>query len=97
MTQYNIYYGTIGTCKYQFTTWCKNDQEAKKIAENSAQSFYHKNEGKFGIPTYSTIDKEAQITGVDIEELYKEHVHDIMRWYAIPTELDTISKKQLKC
>ena len=99
MTQYNIYYGTIGKtlgCKYRFTKWCKNEQEANKIAETSAQSFYYKNEGKYGIPTYNTIFEESKITGVDIETLYKDHVNDMMRWYAIPTEVDSIPDKKLK-
>ena len=99
MTQYNIYFGTIGKtlgCKYRFTKWCKNDQDAIRIAETSAQSFYYKNEGKYGIPTYSVISKESEITGIDIETLYKDHVNDMMRWYAIPTELDTIPNVKLK-
>ena len=96
MIQYNIYFGTIGTCQYQQTKWCKNGQDANKIAENFAQSYYYKNEGKFGIPTYNTIAKESEITGIDIEQLYKEHIYDIMRWYAIPTEIDTIPNRKLK-
>jgi hypothetical protein len=99
MTQYNIYFGTIGNtlgCKYRFTKWCKNDQDANRVAESSAQSFYYKNEGKFGIPSYNQIAKEAEITGVDIEKLYKEHINDMMRFYAIPTEVDTISTKKLR-
>lgn len=96
MIQYNIYFGTVGTCKYQYTKWCKNDLEANKIAENAAASFYYKNEGKLGIPTYNTIAKEAEITGLDIEQLYQEHIYDIMRFYTIPTEIDTVSSKDLK-
>lgn len=99
MTQYNIYFGTIGKtlgCKYRFTKWCKDDQNASNIAESSAQSFYYKNEGKFGIPSYDIIAKESEITGVDIEKLYKEHIKDMMRWYAIPTEVDTIPTRKLR-
>ena len=99
MTQYNIYFGTIGKtlgCKYRFTKWCKNDQDANRVAESSAQSFYYKNEGKFGIPSYNQIAKESEITGIDIEKLYKEHINDMMRFYAIPTEVDTISTKKLR-
>ena len=96
MIQYNIYFGTIGTCQYQQTKWCKNEQDANKIAENFAQSYYYKNEGKFGIPAYNTIAKESEITGIDIEQLYKEHIYDIMRWYTIPTEVDTIPNRKLK-
>jgi hypothetical protein len=99
MTLYNIYYGTIGKtlgCKYHFTKNCRNEDEAKKIAETSAQSFYYKNEGKYGIPSYKDIVKESEITGIDIEKLYKEHINDMIRFYIIPTEIDTISSKKLK-
>ena len=96
MTQYNIYFGTIGTCKYQYTKTCKSEQEAKKIAENAAQSYYYRNEGKIGIPTYNTIAKESEITGIDIEQLYQEHINDIMRWFVIPTDKDTIPNRNLK-
>lgn len=99
MTQYNIYFGTIGKtlgCKYRFTKNCRDEREALKLAETSAQSFYYKNEGKYGIPSYSQIAKESEITGVDLEKLYQEHIKDMMRFYAIPTEVDTISLKKLK-
>lgn len=96
MMQYNIYYGTIGTYKYHQTKWCKNDQEANRVAENLAFSYYYKNEGKYGIPTYNTIAKESKITGIEIEQLYKEHIYDLMRWHAIPTDVDSISSKNLK-
>jgi hypothetical protein len=99
MTQYNIYFGTIGKtlgCKYRFTKSCKTEQEAKRLAENSAMSFYYKNEGKYGIPSFNQISKEAKITGLDIEILYKDHIKDMMRFYAIPTDLDSIPNKKLK-
>lgn len=99
MTQYNIYFGTIGKtlgCKYHFTKWCKSDQEADELAKNSAASYYYKYEGKYGIPSYSQISKESEIIGVDVETLYQDHINDMMRWYAIPTEVDSISIKQLK-
>ena len=99
MIQYNIYFGTIGKtlgCKYRFTRWCKNEQDAKNLAFTSVQSFYFKNEGKYGIPTYSQISKESEITGVDIENLYKEHIEDLCRWYIIPAELDSVPNKKLK-
>lgn len=99
MTQFNIYFGTIGKklgCKYQFTKWCKNEQEAFKLAENSAQSLYYKYEGKFGLPSYNQIAKESEITGVDIEILYQEHIKDMIRFFVIPTEVDTISNKKLR-
>ena len=89
MTLYNIYYGTIGKTlgvKYRYTKACKTDEDAKKLA----------NEGRYGVPTYDQISKESEITGVDIEKLYKEHIYDFCRWYVIPTEIDTISSKNLK-
>jgi hypothetical protein len=99
MTQYNIYFGTIGKtlgCKYQFTRNCKNEQEAADIAKNGATSMYYKYEGKFGIPSFSQINRESQITGIDIEKLYQEHINDICRYYAIPTQVDSISNRKLK-
>ena len=99
MTQYNIYFGTIGKtlgCKYRFTKWCKNEQEAKSIAESSAKSMFCKYEGKYGIPSYNQINEESKITGLDIETLYSDHINDMMRYYAIPTSDDSISTKRLK-
>lgn len=99
MIQYNIYYGTIGKklgVQYRFTKSCKSEQEANNFAYYAATSFFYKNEGKYGVPTYDQISKESEITGIDIEKLYKEHIYDFIRWYVIPTELDTISNKNLK-
>ena len=99
MTQYNIYFGTIGKtlgCKYRFTKWFRTEQDAKKLAENSAASFYYKNEGKYGIPSYNVISEESKITGLDIETLYKDHIKDMTRYYVIPTEQDTIPNNKLK-
>lgn len=99
MTNYNIYFGTIGKtlgCKYRFTKKFENVTEAKKFAENSAKSYYYKYEGKYGIPTYNTVVKESEITGIDIEKLYLDHFRDMCRWYAIPTKLDTIPNNKLK-
>ena len=99
MRQYNVYFGTIGKvlgCKYRFTKWFKTEQEAKEFTENSAASFYYKYEGKYGIPNYIQIEKESKITGIDVETLYKDHIRDTMRFYCIPTDLDTIPNKKLK-
>ena len=99
MTQYNIYYGTIGKTlgeKYRFTKNFRNEQEALKAAKNAATSFYYKNEGKFGLPSFTDINKESEYTGVSIEKLYEEHIEDMMRWHVIPSNLDTISSKKLK-
>lgn len=97
---YNIYYGTIGKTlgvKYRFTRNCnKREQEAMKIAKNAVASLFYKNEGKYGIPSYSEIEKESKLTGISIETLYNEHIEDMCRWYVIPTELDTISEKNIK-
>lgn len=99
MIQFNIYFGTIGKTlgiRYRYTKWCKNEQDAGKVAENAATSFYYKNEGKYGIPSYNDIAKEAEITGIDIEKLYKEHIQDMMRYFVVPTEIDTVPTKKLK-
>lgn len=98
-TQYNIYYGTIGKTlgvRYRFTKNCYSEQDAIKIAKNAATSFYYKNEGKFGIPDFNTIEKESRITGISIENLYNEHIEDMCRWYVIPTSIDTIHSSKLK-
>ena len=99
MTLYNIYYGTIGKTlgvKYRFTKSFKSEEDAKKLAKKSAQSFYLKNEGKYGIPSFSQISKESDVTGLDMETLYNDHMEDMIRYYVIPSELDTIPNKNLK-
>lgn len=99
MTQYNIYFGTIGKTlgvKYHFTKWCKNEEDALNIAKNSVASLYYKNEGKYGLPSYNEISEESKITGIDIEKLYQEHIDDLTRFYVIPTEIDTIPTRKLK-
>jgi hypothetical protein len=99
MTLYNIYYGTIGKTlgvKYRFTKSFKSEEDAKKLAKKSAQSFYLKNEGKHGIPSFNQINEESKITGLDIEVLYDEHIHDMMRYYIIPTSDDSIPTDKLK-
>lgn len=97
--QFNIYFGTIGKtlgCRYRFTKSFRTEEDALEFARNTAASFYYKNEGKYGLPSYNQISKESEITGVDIEILYNDHVNDMMRWYAIPTNSDTVSTKKLK-
>ncbi len=99
MISYNIYYGTIGKkfgVKYQITKNFKNEQDAKKFAKELASSFYYKNEGKCGLPSYKDIQKEAEYTGLSLAQLYEDHINDMMRWYAIPTDCDTVSKAKLK-
>lgn len=97
---YNIYYGTIGKTlgvKYRFTRNCnRGEQEALKIAKNAATSFYYKNEGKYGLPSFDEINKESKITGHSIEDLYNEHIEDMCRYWAIPTELDSIPSHKLR-
>ena len=99
MTQYNIYFGTIGKTlgvKYRFTKSFKSDKDALSFAKTAASSFFFKNEGKYGLPSYNQISKESKITGIDMEKLYQEHIDDMMRWYAIPTTEDSIPSKKLK-
>lgn len=94
---YNIYFGTIATgAKYQFTKNVKTEEEAKELAKSGASSLYYRNEGKHGIPSFKQISEESQITGLPIKDLYNEHIVDMMRWYAIPTDIDTIPNKKLK-
>ncbi len=99
MTAYNIYFGTIGKklgVKYRYTNNFKNEQDAIANAKNAASSFFYKNEGKYGIPKFSDISKESEITGLSIDILYQDHINDFMRWYAIPTAEDTISSDNLR-
>lgn len=98
-TAFNIYYGTIGKTlgyKYRFTKEFWTADQAKEFAKNVAASFYYKNEGKYGIPSFKQISEEANLTGLDIETLYQDHINDMMRWYAIETMDDSIPSSQLK-
>lgn len=98
MIEFNIYYGTINKnipVKYHYTKKFKDAESANKEAFSGAESLYYKNEGKFGFSSYDVIEQESKITGVSIEDLYKEHINDMCRWYAIPTELDSIPSKKL--
>ena len=99
MTSYNIYYGTIGKAlgvRYRFTKNFRDENSAKSFVKNLATSFYYKNEGKFGLSSFIDIEKESNITGISIEKLYEEHIEDMMRYWVIPTDLDTIPTGKLK-
>lgn len=99
MTQYNIYFGTIGKklhIRYQYTKNLFSEEEAKKLAYDEAKALYFKYEGKYGLPSYAQISEEHNITGISIEDLYEEHIKDMCRWYVIPTEKDTIPRKKIK-
>lgn len=99
MIAFNIYYGTVGKTlgvKYRFTKNFKDENSAKTFAKTLATSFFYKNEGKYGLPSYKTISKESELTGISVERLYEDHIKDMCRWYAIPTEFDTITSDKLK-
>ena len=51
---------------------------------------------KYGLPSFDQINKESKITGLSIESLYDDHIEDMCRWYAIPTEEDTIPSDKLR-
>jgi hypothetical protein len=96
---YNIYFGTIGKTlglRYRYTKSFKSEEEALKYAKNEVKTLYFKNEGTHGLPSFEQIMKEHDITGIDVEDLYMEHIEDMCRVYVIPTELDTISQNKLK-
>ena len=96
--KYNLYYGTVDgplKLKYRVTKECSNDENAKNSAFEEARTMYYKNEGKYGLPGYVKIQQESDITGISIFKLYEEHIKDLMRWYAIPTTLDTIDNKNI--
>ena len=95
MTQFNIYYGTIGKTlgvRYRCTKSFQNEASAKKYAKQATEAFYIRNEGKYGLPSYIQINQESKITGVSIEDLYKDHINDMCRYYVIPTSLDTVKR-----
>ncbi len=97
--QYNLYYGTVDgplKVKYRVTRSFNDDISAKNAAFEEATNLYYKNEGTSGLPGYSIIQKESEVTGINILKLYKEHVEDLMMWFAVPTVLDTVSNKKLK-
>ena len=96
---YNIYFGTIGKtlgCRYKFTRKFRTKEDALKCAKEAATSFYYKNEGRFGLPSYVDIAKESKLLGVPLETLYEEHINDMMRYYAIPTNEDSIPSRKLR-
>lgn len=95
---FNIYYGTIGKklgVKYRCTRTFKSEIEAKNYAKNLVTSFYYKNEGKCGLPSFNKISEESRLTGISLEELYKDHIDDMCRWFVIPTDVDTVPKREL--
>lgn len=97
--QYNLYYGTVdGPLKIQYrgTRSFVNDEFANAEAFKEASNLYYKNEGKFGLPGFNKIKEEQEITGINILKLYEEHIKDLMRWFAIPTEVDIVNNKGIK-
>lgn len=97
--QYNLYYGTVAgplSVKYRVTRSFNDDESAKNAAFEEATNTYYKNEGKYNLPSYKEIKEESDITGINILKLYQEHIKDLMRWFAVPTALDTVSNKELK-
>lgn len=97
--QYNLYYGTVSgplEITYRITRSFSDDESAKNAAFEEATNLYYKNEGKYNLPSYVKIKEESDLTGVNILKLYKDHINDLMRWFAVPTVLDTVSNKELK-
>ena len=97
--RYNLYYGTAdGPLKvqYRITKNVNNQNTAMQEALAGATSLYYKNEGKFGLPGYKDIFKESEITGINIIKLYEEHVKDLMTYFVVPTDVDSVSEKDLK-
>ena len=95
---YNIYYGSIGDrlkVAYHYTKDFRNEKEALEEAKKGASSLYYKFEGKFGLPSFTQISNEAKLTGIPMKKLFEDHIYDMMRWYAIPTEEDSISSKDI--
>lgn len=98
MKEYNLYFGTFAgdlQIQYRYTVKCKTEDEVKKILAKDIANFYYRNEGTHHIPSYVDINRESTITRQSIEKLYNEHINDLIRSFYIPTELDTVSKKDL--
>lgn len=94
---FNIYFGTIGTgAQYKYTKNFKSEKEALNFAKEEASKYYYMHEGSHGLPDFNLISSEAKITGLSISTLYDDHINDMMRWYVIPTELDSIPENRLK-
>jgi hypothetical protein len=97
--RYNLYYGTQdGPLKVQYrvTRNFNSEENAKQAAFDGATSLYYKNEGKFGLPDYSKIMQESKITGLNVLKLYEEHIKDLMWFYVVPTDVDTVSERDIK-
>lgn len=97
--QYNLYYGTIDgplAIEYRGTRSFSDDKSATAESFKEATNLYYKNEGKFGLPGYPQINEESKLTGINVLKLYDEHIKDLMRWFAVPTELDTVNNKDIK-
>ena len=100
MIQYNIYYGTRGgnlKVSYRYTKSFENEKDASEEASIGATNLYYKYEGTHHLPSYNQIVKESKITGRSIKELYTEHIKDCMLYYIVPTDVDTVSSKDLIC
>lgn len=98
MTEYNIYFGLADgelKCKYQYTKEFKNEIEALKDTKRNLLAFYYKYEGTHHIPSFVTISEEAEFLHKDVEKLINEHVNDLIRYFIVPTEVDTISSNDI--
>lgn len=98
--KFNIYFGTIGNsntrCKYRYTAYFNTEEAAIEKAHKEAENLYYKLEGTHGLSSFNIINKESKITEKSLSQLYTDHINDMMRWYAIPTNLDIISNKNIK-
>ena len=98
MISFNLYFGLADgplKVKYQYTKKYKTEEDANKDLFKIAQNFYYKYEGSHHIPSYVDINKESEITGKSLESLYAEHTKDLVRFFCVPTEVDTISTRNL--
>lgn len=99
MTEFNVYFGLADgelKCKYQYTKEFKNETEAIKDTKRNLLAFYYKYEGTHHIPSFIQISEEAEYLNRDVEKLITEHIHDLFRYFIIPTEVDIVSSKDLK-
>lgn len=97
--QFNIYFGLINENKpveYKYTENYKSEKEALEDAKTQAIALFSTEAGKFGLPSFLDIQKESKDLNIPVKVLWEDHIWDMTRYYAIPTELDTIPSKKLK-
>lgn len=107
MKRYNIYAGlggSFGGAQYQYTTDCKDEDEASDLAYQAAIEEYESYEGLHGIKTWDdcrddiaeeddVLPEEVSDDAVDV--MYNEERENWIDFYAVPTDEDTLDPAEL--